>query len=754
MRGTPLLTALVVASAAGCADGDRSRTSLGPEGRPLDRTGTGDDGAIARPDPGGAAPVGVGCAGDAPRGACDALRARLDGVTAIWADADPEAVLEACAADRADRVGEWRHALIAPLYADELELTADELRRRWTTGALRMTETTRAALAPALGAAGALEIVAAGDRLEPTKQALAIVPADELTTRAKVVRVAGVHPLDDDATGSPLTVPLCLRGPALGLRVANIDPAKLTRIAMTGVTAMTRKLGLLMDAKGATYPVDEVKHWFTDDDFVHVSNEVSFIPDCKVEAGGMSFCSKDAYLDALTAIRTNIVELTGSHLGDKGRKWLARTIDLYAERGWRWFGGGKDQVEATRPLLVTHDGNKIAFLGCNVPRAEQFVIKAQQPDTAFCDFKRLAWEVRDLRHRGYVPIVAVQHWEFSKSVPDDKLVRDFRRLAEAGAAMVFGSQAHHPHGWENHYGAFIHYGAGNFLFYQGALPTLQGAVDRLYIHDGRLLSVDQLFTRIYETGKLRPMTARERASFIGTMDKGIRAIKKPDPWGTPNAEPPPRQRPDSLVVAGKSQPLLVHVPLAAELADSARLPLLVYLHGTIERGEPLDKLREYGVPHVIDEAPDAFPMFAASPQLTDRNGKWAPERVIEVVDYMLAKYPQIDPDRVYLTGFSYGGGGAWRTAVAYPDRFAAVVPIAGYGAPNQACKLKDRPVWAFHGDKDTNVPLAQSQNMVDAIERCGGTQVKLTVYEGVAHQPAWQQAYRDPALIEWLLAQR
>src|SRR5438094_521663 len=104
----------------------------------------------------------------------------------------------------------------------------------------------------------------------------AIVPADELVPQWKVVTVGGAHPLA--TVEGPLVVPLCV---ALdGVAIRNIDPKQLTVVAMTGVTAMARFTAKLMDAKGTTYPARDVAAWFEGADFVHISNEVSFVPEC------------------------------------------------------------------------------------------------------------------------------------------------------------------------------------------------------------------------------------------------------------------------------------------------------------------------------------------------------------------------------------------------------------------------------------------------------------------------------------------
>jgi predicted peptidase len=113
----------------------------------------------------------------------------------------------------------------------------------------------------------------------------------------------------------------------------------------------------------------------------------------------------------------------------------------------------------------------------------------------------------------------------------------------------------------------------------------------------------------------------------------------------------------------------------------------------------------------------------------------------------------IDATRVYATGLSMGGYGTWRLVAAYPERFAAAVPICGGGeADKTACSLRRVPIWAFHGALDEVIPLAKSREMVDAV-RCAGGQVRFTVYRDVAHN-SWVRAYDNQEVYDWLLSHR
>jgi predicted peptidase len=122
-----------------------------------------------------------------------------------------------------------------------------------------------------------------------------------------------------------------------------------------------------------------------------------------------------------------------------------------------------------------------------------------------------------------------------------------------------------------------------------------------------------------------------------------------------------------------------------------------------------------------------------------------------MLDQVLAEY-RADPAQVILTGLSWGGMGTWRWGMDQPERFAALVPICGGVSPSGVGALKGMPVWAFHGDADTVVPLEGHRRIVEAAKSAGAN-VRLTVYPGIGHN-SWDRAYADPLLEEWMLAQR
>jgi predicted peptidase len=118
----------------------------------------------------------------------------------------------------------------------------------------------------------------------------------------------------------------------------------------------------------------------------------------------------------------------------------------------------------------------------------------------------------------------------------------------------------------------------------------------------------------------------------------------------------------------------------------------------------------------------------------------------------LEKEFRIDTSRRYVAGISGGGFGSWHFICTRPKMFAAAIPICGGGDPEFAKQIKDIPVWAFHGEKDTNVPVEYSKGMIAAIKKEGGNP-KYTEFAGAGHY-IWDRVENTPGLIDWLFAQK
>ncbi len=193
---------------------------------------------------------------------------------------------------------------------------------------------------------------------------------------------------------------------------------------------------------------------------------------------------------------------------------------------------------------------------------------------------------------------------------------------------------------------------------------------------------------------------------------------------------------------------LLYLPTGYGEGD-ADWPLLLFLHGAGERGDNLDLVKLHGPPKLIAQGRD-LPFIVVSSQ-EHADSWWNPYDLDALLDDVVAHY-RVDEDRVYVTGLSMGGFGTWGLLALNSDRFAAAAPICGGGTPRLACQAGRLPVWVFHGADDEVVPLRRSEEMVEALEACGGD-VRFTIYPGVGHD-SWTRTYDNPELYDWLLAHR
>jgi len=207
-------------------------------------------------------------------------------------------------------------------------------------------------------------------------------------------------------------------------------------------------------------------------------------------------------------------------------------------------------------------------------------------------------------------------------------------------------------------------------------------------------------------------------------------------------------------------------------SSTAKLPLVLYLHGSGGLGDDNEKqlglgnffgARVWAMPALQRR----FPCVVLAPQ-TDRG--WAkyeevksgPARIVpgfgdgarmslDIVEALKRELP-IDPSRLYLTGQSMGGAGVWNLLAHRPNIFAAAVVCCGSETPDDVAAARRVPLWNFHGDADKTVPVDVSRRRMAALRKAGGDPLS-TEYAGVDHN-VWEWAYSEPALPEWLFAQR
>lgn len=195
---------------------------------------------------------------------------------------------------------------------------------------------------------------------------------------------------------------------------------------------------------------------------------------------------------------------------------------------------------------------------------------------------------------------------------------------------------------------------------------------------------------------------------------------------------------------------LITFPEGYDAKGGEPVPLVLFLHGSGERGRDVQRVKAWGPPRMIEAQERAFPAIVVSPQCPPFE-RWNAKALSALIDDLVAKHA-IDTKRIYVTGLSMGGFGTWGVAAEAPEKIAAIVPICGGGHRDQMVRLKDMPTWVFHGAKDGAVPLSHSTTLVNELNKLGAP-VLFTVYPEAGHAEAWQQAYAEDALWDWLFKQ-
>ena len=349
-------------------------------------------------------------------------------------------------------ISTWTYALVAPFPTVTDGVTGVELLGGWSgrgagsfTGRpLWMTQNTQDVLSGLWGnpAPGATQLAPAGglaDAAWAARPAWAVIPWEEVEPRWKVLALDGQSPLQKEFTpaGYALDVPIsCVGDAALCdgelagiIPPVNRDPSKLTTLILTGVTALVRATASTMEARGITYPAQDVGPLLRSADLTHISNEVPFAQNCPPPdptPGMYRFCSDPRYIDLLEYIGTDIVELTGNHVMDYKAGALLYTLDLYRQRGWRYYASGENLAAARQPITVEHNGNRLAFIGCNRPGYNGEWATDTTPGAAPCDFEYIQSEIRRLRLAGYLPVMTFQYLEYYHYEPTPQQIERIR----------------------------------------------------------------------------------------------------------------------------------------------------------------------------------------------------------------------------------------------------------------------------------------------------------------------------------------
>lgn len=215
---------------------------------------------------------------------------------------------------------------------------------------------------------------------------------------------------------------------------------------------------------------------------------------------------------------------------------------------------------------------------------------------------------------------------------------------------------------------------------------------------------------------------------------------------------------------GKTLPYRLFVPKNYD--KKRKYPLVLWMHGGAGRGT--DNLRQISGGNRVGssiwtttENQAKNPAFVLAAQLP-RDGRRARDgslaervrnlkNIVKLIESLKKTY-SIDPDRIYVTGQSFGGYGSWWMIANNPGMFAAAIPICGWGNPGKASSMKGVAIWAFHGERDRVIPVGRSREIIKAIEKIGGTP-KYTEYEDLGHS-IWNRVFANQELVEWLFKQR
>ncbi len=353
----------------------------------------------------------------------------------------------------------------------------------------------------------------------------AIVPSASLQPNWKRIAIDDL-PAPWDKNYDPQRDPLVV--PSQNESILQFFPEKTTTLLMTGTTALTRTTAYKMMLNGINYPGENLREIFFESDLRHISNESSFWSKCPqpVLKTTMQFCTPDTYLSLLDYLGVNLVELTGNHLRDYDWPPLLETLTLLEEKGYSYYGAGRTPEEAAKILFLDHNGNQFAFLGCNIAGPEHVFVTDRLPGVNRCDFDQMEKDIRELTAEGYLVIVSLQYYEIYSRTPSEHQKADFRRLSDAGAVVISGSQAHYAQTMVPMKDRFIHYGLGNLFFDQMDRPatgTRQEFLDRYIFHDGRLIQVELKTALLMDYAQPRIMTVEERHDFL--MDIFSSALK-------------------------------------------------------------------------------------------------------------------------------------------------------------------------------------------------------------------------------------
>lgn len=336
------------------------------------------------------------------------------------------------------------------------------------------------------------------------KQSYTLLPFDQFNLRLRPLWLDDIPVVDQLAD-----YPLIFHNGDL-----NFKRELLTRITLSGTTALARHTLPALDAIGLEAAASGIGDYARRADVFHITHEASIAPTCPqhtdlVLGGGNSMCMLRDHARLFDLLDVDVVDLTGNHINDFGYQAFEETLEHFEARGFALVGGGRTLEQARQPLILERKGSRIGWLACNnigpyyaFANDDEDALGGRRPGNAYCRGGWLREALPLLAAEVDLVLLTVQYREFDAFTPEHQQRLDFQTYAEWGADIVIGTAEHKPMTFEFYHTrrgetAFIHYGLGNLFFDQLPWGNRRFFLDTLYIYEGSLLAVE-LFPGIIE----------------------------------------------------------------------------------------------------------------------------------------------------------------------------------------------------------------------------------------------------------------
>ena len=353
------------------------------------------------------------------------------------------------------------------------------------------------------------------------KHSFTLLPFDRLSLRLRPLWLDEA-PIVDQLAEYPL---------AFTSERPNFSRDKLTRVTLSGTTALARHTLPAIEAMGLEEAASGIRDYVRRADYFQITHEASIAPACPLHTedvlgGGNSMCMKREHARLFDILDVDVVDLTGNHINDYGYAAFEDTLDLFEERAYALVGGGRDLERARQALILEHNGSRVGWLACNsigpyyaFANEDAAALGGRRPGSAHCQGEWLREALALLSAKADLALLTVQYREFEAFTPTRQQRLDFQTYAEWGADIVIGTAEHKPMTFEFYQTrrgetAFIHYGLGNLFFDQLPWGNRRFFLDTLYIYEGRLVAVELFPGVIDDRARPRLLADEDRYNFL------------------------------------------------------------------------------------------------------------------------------------------------------------------------------------------------------------------------------------------------